>query len=781
MPGHLGRQLWVYDPDGATSADTAEVERIRSQFTSNRCFQRHSADELIRVQYGALRKKRAREIHTSPPPPSAYDTSVRSVSVTEDPIPRSVIERSMRAGVEFYQGLQDEDGHWASDYGGPLFLLPGLIIALYVMGQLDDVLPDYVQVEMRRYLLNHQNEDGGFGLHIEGSSTMFGTTLSYVSMRLLGMTATTEAVVNARSWILSRGGAINVPSWGKFYLCILGIYDWEGLNPVPPECWLLPYEYNPIHPGRFWCHCRMVYLPMSYLYGCRASGASSFLTEELKSELFVGNYKTINWDKTRNTCASEDLYYSHPRIQDALWWGLTKVEPFFLRWWPGRWIRANALKLTMNHIHYEDENTRYINIGPVNKVMNMLSCWFQDPSEFGSWRKHTPRVADYLWLAEDGMKMAGYNGSQLWDCAFAVQAIVATGLHVEYSACLRSAHKYIRDSQVLDDCPGQLSRRFRHISKGAWPFSTRDHGWPISDCSSEGLKAALELEAMGSERAGPSVPVGLLQECVNVILSYQNMGGGWATYENTRSYEWVEIINPAETFGDIMIDYPYVECSSASMQALAKFHQRYPTYRKQDIKKSLHRGRKFLLSIQRRDGSWYGSWAICFTYGTWFGIKGLMSTGSTFETCEALRRAVKFLLSKQMPCGGWGESYLSSQTKQYVQLEGGVSHVVNTAWAMLALLASGQISRDPLPLHRGARSLMRAQCSNGDWPQQTIMGVFNNNCMITYANYRNIFPLWALGEYTNYVYGFRPSEGQKNVYFEGITAGARVSNTSDED
>ena len=53
--------------------------------------------------------------------------------------------------------------------------------------------------------------------------------------------------------------------------------------------------------------------------------------------------------------------------------------------------------------------------------------------------------------------------------------------------------------------------------------------------------------------------------------------------------------------------------------------------------------------------------------------------------------------------------------------------------------------------------------------------------MITYANYRNIFPLWALGEYTNYVYGFRPSEGQKNVYFEGITAGARVSNTSDED
>ena len=28
-------------------------------------------------------------------------------------------------GMEFYHLLQAEDGHWAGDYGGPLFLLPG--------------------------------------------------------------------------------------------------------------------------------------------------------------------------------------------------------------------------------------------------------------------------------------------------------------------------------------------------------------------------------------------------------------------------------------------------------------------------------------------------------------------------------------------------------------------------------------------------------------------------------------------------------------------------------
>ena len=35
-------------------------------------------------------------------------------------------------------------------------------------------------------------------------------------------------------------------------------------------------------------------------------------------------------------------------------------------------------------------------------------------------------------------------------------------------------------------------------------------------------------------------------------------------------------------------------------------------------------GRKFIKSIQRADGSWYGSGGCCFTYGTWFGVEGLV-------------------------------------------------------------------------------------------------------------------------------------------------------------
>lgn len=356
----------------------------------------------------------------------------------------------------------------------------------------------------------------------------------------------------------------------------------------------------------------------------------------------------------------------------------------------------------------------------------MLCCYIEDPNSL-AFRRHKARVPDYLWVAEDGMKMQGYNGSQLWDTSFAVQALAAAGPECldNFAPYLRAAHDYIDRSQVRVEAFGELGDWYRHKSKGAWPFSTQDHGWPISDCSSEGLKAALTLAKLPSELVGESISPARLAECVDIILSYQNGTGGFATYENTRSYPWVEFFNPAETFGDIMIDYDYVECSSACMTALAAFREQHPGVRRAEIDRAIARGKDFLLSIQRPDGSWYGSWGVCFTYAGWFGIKGLLAAGETYESCAAIRKATDFLLSKELPEGGWGESYLSCQDKVYSSLD--YAHIVNTAWVMLALIACGQMKRDAAPMHRAAKVLMALQLPSGDWPQQSIMGVFNRN------------------------------------------------------
>ena len=79
---------------------------------------------------------------------------------------------------------------------------------------------------------------------------------------------------------------------------------------------------------------------------------------------------------------------------------------------------------------------------------NCLQVSFTDFVSFPLHCRHVARVHDYLWVAEDGMKMQGYNGSQLWDTAFSVQAIVATGLGHEVGECLKLAHQYVDMTQV---------------------------------------------------------------------------------------------------------------------------------------------------------------------------------------------------------------------------------------------------------------------------------------------------------------------------------------------
>ena len=78
-------------------------------------------------------------------------------------------------------------------------------------------------------------------------------------------------------------------------------------------------------------------------------------------------------------------------------------------------------------------------------------------------------------------------GSQSWDCSLAVQALLAGNINDEIAPVLRKAHEFLKMSQVREDLPDHLDH-FRHISKGAWTFSDRDHGWQVSDCTAEGLK-----------------------------------------------------------------------------------------------------------------------------------------------------------------------------------------------------------------------------------------------------------------------------------------------------
>lgn len=59
---------------------------------------------------------------------------------------------------------------------------------------------------------------------------------------------------------------------------------------------------------------------------------------------------------------------------------------------------------------------------------------------------------------------------------------------------------------------------------------------------------------------------------------------------------------------------------------------------------------EWMLSIQRPDGSWEGMWGVCFTYGIWFGIDGVIDAGLP-PTHPKVTAACAFLIDKQKEDG----------------------------------------------------------------------------------------------------------------------------------
>ena len=119
----------------------------------------------------------------------------------------------------------------------------------------------------------------------------------------------------------------------------------------------------------------------------------------------------------------------------------------------------------------------------------MLCCWIENPNS-DAFKHHLARVPDFLWVGEDGMKVrvkfscfitpvsvvqniifsshaswiklkfvhklilhaivhSKVCAGQLWDVAFAVQAILACNIAEEFGSTLKKAHNFIKASQVL--------------------------------------------------------------------------------------------------------------------------------------------------------------------------------------------------------------------------------------------------------------------------------------------------------------------------------------------
>ncbi|KAJ1912158.1 Lanosterol synthase (Oxidosqualene--lanosterol cyclase) [Mycoemilia scoparia] len=661
-------------------------------------------------------------------------------SAPTSPPPKSTKQAAIK-GFEFYKHLQDPDsGHWPGLYDGPMFITCGLGIAAYITGIEYD---QYEKNEYIRYLFNRADpEDGGWGLHFEGKSSVFGTAMNYVFLRTLGVLPDHPNMIKARNTLHELGGATGISSWGKFWLSVLGVYEWEGLNPLPPELWLLP-EALPIMPGNWWVHSRVVFMAMSQLYGTRRTFPLNELTQSLRKELYVQPYDTIDWSSQGDNVSDADRYVENTFLLKTLNKTLRGYERLH-----SSYLRKKALSENLLQIHLELDNTNYLCIAPVNFAINLVVAYYEDGPDSKYFQGMKDRMRDVVFMSPIGLTGCGTNGSQLWDTAFCVQACVDTGLADmdEYKTYMQNALKFLDETQIRHN-PRDYQRCYRHQSKGAWPFSTYDQGYTVSDTTAEGLKAVLKIQAVDGIK--PVIPEKYLCDSVDLLIGMQNPDDGFASYELIRGPKLMEHLNTAAIFKDIMIEYSYVECTTSVVLGLTEFRKSYPDYRANDIQETIDRALMFIKRIQRPDGGWVGSWGICFTYASQFALQALASVGQYYENSETARKGCDFLISKQNEDGGWGESYHSCEISEYVDHPDG-SQVVNTAFALLSLMAAKYPDRKPID--KGIKLIMERQQPNGEWLQEGIEGVFNKYCMIAYPNFKFIFTIWALGKYAK-IYG----------------------------
>ena len=209
-----------------------------------------------------------------------------------------------------------------------------------------------------------------------------------------------------------------------------------------------------------------------------------------KKELYTQPYDTIDWPAQRNNVSKADLHSPHKNLFDLIAVILGAYEQCSI---PP--LRNAGVEYAYKLIVYEDENTGYQTLGPVSKMMNLVARFHAEGFESDAYRRHEEKRRDFMWLSGEGMMMCGTNGSQLWDIAFITQALVETGLanDEDNKPSLINALQWLDRCQIRQN-PKHFKVSNRHRTKGAWPFSTKEQGYTVSDCTGEGLKSVLYLQ-----------------------------------------------------------------------------------------------------------------------------------------------------------------------------------------------------------------------------------------------------------------------------------------------
>ncbi len=604
---------------------------------------------------------------------------------------------------------QHEEGYWCGELEADTTLESDYILLHALLGTGD---PERIQ-KAANYILEHQNEDGGWGIYHGAPSNISASVKAYFGLKLAGYTAEHPALERARTRILELGGVTQVNTFTKIYLCFFGQYDYDAVPAVPPEIVLFPnwFWFN-LYEISSWS--RGILVPLSIAY---AKKPFKKIPPEMGiEELFLHGRSRkdmrLHWDK--KLLSWRNFFLVLDRMTH--WFEMVHVRP----------LRSMAIRRAEKWLleRFEmSDGLGAIYPAMMNSIIALrcLGYSLDDPQLIRAMDEF-----EKLGIEEDGTVRMQPCMSPVWDTAYGAFALAESGIARDDPRLVKAVDWMLK-KQVTQR--GDWYVKDKNTPPGGWYFEFNNEYYPDVDDTAQVLLALSRVD-----HPDESYQLKSTKRAMDWLLSMQCEKGGWASFDRDNEKMVFQYIPFADH--NAMLDPPTVDITGRVLEMLAAYG-----YTRQDV--LVQRAIDFIKREQEPDGSWFGRWGVNYLYGTMQVLRGLEAIGE--DTHEAyIQQAAEWIRSVQNPDGGWGEtcgSYDDPATKGV-----GPSTPSQTAWAILGLLAAGDTRSDSLT--QGIAFLLRTQRQDGSWYVPDFTGTgFPRVFYLKYHLYEIYFPMLALTTY----------------------------------
>jgi len=618
------------------------------------------------------------------------------------------VSEAVRKTLSYYLDQQQPDGYWWYELESNVTMISEYLMLLHFLWLRDEERDR----KFVHNILRNQRADGTWSLFYGGRGDLSTTVEAYCALKLAGFSADDEPLKKAGEFILREGGVEASRVFTKIYLALFGLYDWRAIPSIPVELNILPVWF-PVNIYNFSSWARSTLVPLAMICAfkpVRISNPGMTLRELYREPdrvppITSGKLPSFSWK--RIFIAFDKLVKVYERLP---------VRPF----------RKTALKRTEQWILDHQEPTGdWGGIQPamINSILALTAMGYPNTSE--QVRKGLEALKKFT-IENDQEIVLQSCISPVWDTALTSLAMLQGGMD-KYHPSLKKACDWLASKQIFRR--GDWSVKKPLLEPGGWAFEFENSWYPDVDDSAVVL---LLLNKCADEN---SVTQQNLSRGLRWVLGMQGKDGGWGSFDVDND---MKILNQL-LFGDLeaMIDPSTPDLTGRVLELLGSLGYGLSN----DV---VRRAMAFIKLTQEKEGSWWGRWGVNHLYGTSTVLAGLDAVGEDMSSLY-IRRAVQWIKSMQNADGGWGEnceSYRQSPSNTCTDR----STTSQTAWAIMALIAAGEAGGREVM--NGVTFLLKRQRADGTWDEKEFTGTgFPKYFYIRYHNYRNCFPLMALGRY----------------------------------